>query len=161
MLILLNPARHCPTLSPQNPCQAGYYRNLPDTLSETKAAAQKMDLTHKQNAPTPKSIRWWVMTLLLLSLGVWQRMLKSGLHLGFYGLQLLSPAAAGALTRLQERQEPPWKAVGHAPSGSSSRVRSEAAQAWQRSSIDRGAGKGLVDGTAVVDGVRDLAPIAA
>lgn len=140
---------------------AGYYRNLPDTLSETKAAAQKMDLTHKQNAPTPKSIRWWVMTLLLLSLGVWQRMLKSGLHLGFYGLQLLSPAAAGALTRLQERQEPPWKAVGHAPSGSSSRVRSEAAQAWQRSSIDRGAGKGLVDGTAVVDGVRDLAPIAA
>lgn len=119
-----------------------------------------MDLSHKQNAPTPKSIRWWMMTLLLLSLGVWQRMLKSSLHMGFYGLQLLSPTAAGALTKLQERREPPWK-VGHAPSGTSSRARSEAAQAQQRSSIDGGAGKGLVDGTAVVDGVRDVAPIAA
>jgi hypothetical protein len=140
--------------------QATYYQELPDTLSATKAAAASMDLSHKQYAPTPKSIRWWGVTLLLLSLGVWQRMLRSGLHLGFYGLQWLNPAWAGKLAVLQQRQQPPWKNVGHAPSSSGSKARSEAAAGRQRSSIEGAAGKGLVEGAAAVPeaAARELAP---
>lgn len=62
--------------------QAGYYHKLPDTLSATKQAVQTMDLSHKQYAPTPKSIRWWISTAILLCLGVWQRLMKSSMHLG-------------------------------------------------------------------------------
>jgi hypothetical protein len=140
--------------------QAGYYQELPDTLSATKAAAASMDLSHTQYAPTPKSIRWWGMTLLLLGLGVWQRMLRSGFHLGFTSLQWLNPRWAGQLAVLQQRQQPPWKNVGYVPSSSGSKARSEAAAGRQRSSIEGAAGKGLVDGSAAVGAAaaRELAP---
>lgn len=117
-----------------------------------------MDLSYKQYAPTPKSPTWWLSTFVLLSLGVWQRLLKSGMHLGFYGLQALYPTAAAKLVNLQQRHQPPWKNIGHAPSGESSRERSEGALQRQRSSIDGSAGKGLVEGAAAVNGAgREMA----
>jgi hypothetical protein len=117
-----------------------------------------MDLSHKQHTPTPKSPTWWLSTLVLLSLGIWQRLLKSGMHLGFYGLQALCPTAAAKLASLQQRHQPPWKNIGHAPSGVGSRERSEGAKERQRSSIDGSAGQGLVEGAAAVQGaVKELA----
>jgi hypothetical protein len=139
--------------------QASYYQELPDTLSRVKAAAQTMDLSHQQYAPTPHSIAWWAGTLLLLSLGLWQRVLKSSMQLGFWGLELLSPIAAEKLTELQQQHQPPWKRVGGVPDGSGSKEKSEVAREGQRSSIDGSAGKGLVGGAAAVNGVvGELAP---
>jgi hypothetical protein len=139
--------------------QAGYYHELPDTLSQVKAAAQSMDLSHQQYAPTPRSISWWAGTLLLLSLGLWQRVLKSSMQLGFWGLELISPAAAEKLTELQQQHQPPWKRVGGVPDGSASKAKSEAAREGQRSSIQGSAGKGLVGAAAAVNRVvGELAP---
>lgn len=97
------------------------------------------------------------MTLLLLSLAVWQHVIQISMRLGFYGLQSLSPAGAALLEQLQQQHQPPWKHIGHTPSGESSWQRSEKASGAQGRSTTGSAGQGLVDGAAAVNGVK-LAP---
>lgn len=92
------------------------------------------------------------MTLLLLNLGIWQRVIKSSMALGFAGLQALYPAGAQRLTELQQRSRPPWKNIGHAPVDRESEERSRRAAERQRASIEGSAGKGLVGAAAAVDG---------
>lgn len=41
-----------------------------------------MNLSHQQDAPTPRSPTWWLLTSMLLCLGAWQRVIKSSMHLG-------------------------------------------------------------------------------
>jgi hypothetical protein len=114
-----------------------------------------MDLSHIAHAPRPASVRWWLGTALLLVLGLWGSLLRSGLHAAFAVLQQLWPAAAAQLADLQRRHQPPWKQVGGVPSSRASWERSEDAAGRAHDSLAGSTAAGLCLGGApggLVDG---------
>lgn len=92
--------------------QASHYQTLPDTLDGVKAAVADMNLRHKLVAPPPSSVRWWVMTALLLVLGFYGVLIRAGMRGGFAVLRWLWPAAAVQLAAWQAAAAHlPWKHV--------------------------------------------------
>jgi hypothetical protein len=52
--------------------QRDLYFKLPDTVAGAQRAAQSMNLGHAEYAPPPHSWTWWLTTVLLLNLQLWE-----------------------------------------------------------------------------------------